>query len=121
MRAWQPAPVFLPGESHGQRNLSGYSPWGCTESDMTEATKCTHTHIHTHTHTHQLSTLQSSGHEKKRERKKPGQDMFKALFLKPMSDNSYYKPSLKVGILIPELKFERLKGIVKYSLPWLVS
>ena len=28
----------LPGESHGQRNLMGYSPWGHTESDMTEAT-----------------------------------------------------------------------------------
>ena len=26
-RAWQPAPVFLPGESHGQRSLVGYSPW----------------------------------------------------------------------------------------------
>jgi len=25
-RAWQPTPVFLPGESHGQRSLSGYSP-----------------------------------------------------------------------------------------------
>ena len=37
-RAWQPTPVFLPGESHGQRGLVGYSPWGCTESDMTEAT-----------------------------------------------------------------------------------
>ena len=24
----QPTPVFLPGESHGQRNLAGYSPWG---------------------------------------------------------------------------------------------
>ena len=33
-----PTPVFLPGESHGQRNLVGYSPWGCKESDMTEAT-----------------------------------------------------------------------------------
>ena len=28
-REWQPTPVFLPGESHGQRNLVGYSPWGC--------------------------------------------------------------------------------------------
>ena len=28
-RAWQPAPVLLPGESHGQRSLAGYSPWGC--------------------------------------------------------------------------------------------
>ena len=35
-REWQPTPVFLPGESHGQRSLVGYSPWGCKESDMTE-------------------------------------------------------------------------------------
>jgi len=28
-RAWQPAPVFLPGESLGQRSLAGCSPWGC--------------------------------------------------------------------------------------------
>ena len=27
-RLWQPTPVFLPGESHGQRSLAGYSPWG---------------------------------------------------------------------------------------------
>ena len=33
---WQPTPVFLPGESHGQRSLASYSPWGCKESDMTE-------------------------------------------------------------------------------------
>ena len=35
-RAWQPTPVFLPGESHGQRSLAGYSPWGRKESDTTE-------------------------------------------------------------------------------------
>ena len=29
-------PVFLPGKSHGQRNVTGYSSWGCKESDMTE-------------------------------------------------------------------------------------
>ena len=34
-RAWQPTPVFLPGESHGQRGLVGYSPWGCKQLDMT--------------------------------------------------------------------------------------
>ena len=28
-RARQPTPVFLPGESHGQRSLEGYSLWGC--------------------------------------------------------------------------------------------
>ena len=32
-RKWQPTPVFLLGNSHRQRNLSGYSPWGCSESD----------------------------------------------------------------------------------------
>ena len=37
-RAWQPTPVFLPGESHGQRSLVGYSPLGCKELDMTEGT-----------------------------------------------------------------------------------
>ena len=35
-RKWEPTPVLLPGESHGQRSLVGYSPWGCKESDMTE-------------------------------------------------------------------------------------
>ena len=31
-KAWQPTPVFLPGEPHGQRSLAGCSPWGGTES-----------------------------------------------------------------------------------------
>ena len=35
-RRWQPTPVFLPGESHGQRSLAGYNPKGCKESDTTE-------------------------------------------------------------------------------------
>ena len=28
-RKWQPTPVFLPGKSHGRRNLVGYCPWDC--------------------------------------------------------------------------------------------
>ena len=40
-KAWLPTPVFLPTESHGQRSLVGYSPWGHKELDMTE--------IYTHT------------------------------------------------------------------------
>ena len=36
-KKWQPTPVFLPGESHGQRSLVGYSPWGHKESDTTES------------------------------------------------------------------------------------
>ena len=36
-------PVFLPGESHGQRSLVGYSLWGPKELDTTEATEHAHT------------------------------------------------------------------------------
>ena len=39
-KKWQPTPVFLPGKSHGQRSLAGYSPRGRKESDTTE-----HTHV----------------------------------------------------------------------------
>ena len=35
-RKWQPTPIFLPGEFHGQRSLAGYSPWGGKESDTTK-------------------------------------------------------------------------------------
>ena len=41
-RAWQPTPIFSPGEFHGQRSLAGYSSWGHKESDTTE--QLTHTH-----------------------------------------------------------------------------
>ena len=49
-REWQPTPVFLPGESQGQRRLVGYSPWGHKESDTTE----------------QLSTAQQRAYPQKR-------------------------------------------------------
>ena len=42
-RAWQHTPVFFLGESHGQRSLEGYSPWGHKELDMTEVTE--HAHV----------------------------------------------------------------------------
>ena len=42
-RAWQCTPIFLPGESYGQRSLVGYSPWGHKESDKAEVTQ--HTYI----------------------------------------------------------------------------
>ena len=38
----QPTPVFLPGKSHGQRSLVGYSPWGRKESGLTEQLHFTH-------------------------------------------------------------------------------
>ena len=40
-RAWQPTPALLPGESHGQRSPTDYSPQGHTESDVTEVTQRT--------------------------------------------------------------------------------
>ena len=36
IREWLPTPVFLSRESHGQKSLAGYSPWGHKESDTTE-------------------------------------------------------------------------------------
>ena len=47
-RSMATTPVLLPGKSHGQSSLVGYSPWGCKESYVTE-------HAHTHTHTHVIS------------------------------------------------------------------
>ena len=41
-RKWQPTPVFLPGESHGERILEGYSPWGF---------RARHNRVHTHIYT----------------------------------------------------------------------
>ena len=35
-RKWQLTPIFLPGESHRQRSLMGYSPWGWKESETTK-------------------------------------------------------------------------------------
>ena len=36
-RVWQPTPIFLPAESHGERSLVGYRPWGHKELDTTKA------------------------------------------------------------------------------------
>ena len=46
---WQPTPVLLPGEFHGQRSLAGYNPGGCKQQDTTEHA-CTHTSIKTMPH-----------------------------------------------------------------------
>ena len=51
-RKWQPTPVFLPGKSHGQRSLAGYSPWGYKKLDVNE---------HTHWSTNLGTALYSSG------------------------------------------------------------
>ena len=43
--AWQPTPASLPGKFHGQRSLSGYSPWVPEELDTTYVTLHAHIHI----------------------------------------------------------------------------
>ena len=40
-RKWQPSPIFLSGEFHGQRSLAGYSPWDQKESNTVEHTRIT--------------------------------------------------------------------------------
>ena len=44
-RVFQPIPIFLPGESHRQRSLVSYSPWGCIELDVTGSNLSRHAHI----------------------------------------------------------------------------
>ena len=44
-RKWQPSPIFLPGKSHGQESLVGYSPWGGERNRHNLATKATTFHI----------------------------------------------------------------------------
>ena len=52
-RAGQPTPVFMPGESHGQRSLMGHCQRGCKELDTTEATEHTHNiYIFSHAQKH---------------------------------------------------------------------
>ena len=45
-RTWQSTPVFLPGESHRQRNLVSYSPWGCKELDTAEQLSIAQQNMH---------------------------------------------------------------------------
>ena len=54
-RKWQPTLVFLPGESHGQRNLAGCSPKGHKQRTG-HKWSCADTHTHTHTHTAELKS-----------------------------------------------------------------
>ena len=56
---WQPTPIFLPGESHGQRSSAACSPWGCKRVRQDWATS-RHTHTHSHTVYRLLLLLQLS-------------------------------------------------------------
>ena len=49
-RSWQPTPVFMPEEFHGQRSWEGYIAQSRTQ--LKQLSMYTHTHTHTHTRTH---------------------------------------------------------------------
>ena len=51
--AWQPTPVFLPGEFYGQRSLAGYGPQGHKETETTY-------HAHMHEEKHLIEGVHSS-------------------------------------------------------------
>ena len=60
-KAWQPTPVFLPGEFHGQRSPAGYSPWGRKESDTTEvAYDNTYLYMYSKTLNHSIAEIVTS-------------------------------------------------------------
>ena len=59
-RTWQPTLVFLPGESHGQRSLAGYSPWGCKELATTGHACNKNKVAQGEVHSHLLSGLNSA-------------------------------------------------------------
>ena len=61
-RAWQPTPVFLPGESQGQRSLVGYGPQGCKLLDTTEVTQYTQSDL-THSASFGSPCGSFAGHE----------------------------------------------------------
>ena len=56
-KKWQSTPVFLPGKSHGQRSLVGYSPWDQKDLDTIERA---HTRMLAHTHAHRARVTPSS-------------------------------------------------------------
>ena len=61
---WQPAPIFLPGESHGQRSLVGYSPW-----DL-RGVRHDWVHLQRDTCTAALNTTKSKANTQKKKKKK---------------------------------------------------
>ena len=88
--AWQPTPMFLPREFHGQRSLAGYSPWSHKESDTTEQLS--------------MHTLLSST------------DIWQAL---PVCQALGCVPIPDLAELTVELERERMKPVVKQPSAWM--
>ena len=80
---WQPTPVFLPEEFHGQRSLAGYSPMGCKELAMTERA-----HAHTSLTILEVRSLKSSVSRALRSLKSLGNDCLSSSQLRVVAGNS---------------------------------
>ena len=89
---WQPTAVLLPGKYHGQRNLLGYSPRGCKESDTTERL-----YFHFHRSTEMRTCISSGGTGGgkgslyKTSQKLNVHDKRKCIHLRPINDESITK------------------------------
>ena len=100
----QSTTVFLPAESHGQRSLVDYSPWGLRELDTTEHT-CTHTHTHT-IENNQISLVQETKFPGKNNCKEQnrGQEMIKVEF-QEMREGRPNTPTSQMKSLSPRRTF----------------
>ena len=90
-RKWQPAAVFLPGKSHGQRSLVGYSPGGCKELDAAESLStytCTHSQEIVVNHLGWPSVINKDSHQRTRRQKieSEGGDVGGWLFVVDLED-----------------------------------
>ena len=105
-REQRPTPVFLPGESHGQRSLVGSSPWGHKELDMTE--RLTHTHTHTHPSTKKwtyISWLLNTEYSDCREERLSEQSNEERRIMRHFTDSRlrFIMTSVKVPIWTPHV------------------
>ena len=107
-RKRQPTSVFLPGESHGQRSLAGYSPPGCKESDRIEANEHS-----AHTYTKCLAGERDCSQQQTPEKVSPRRKHLKNKIVKEFRKRERDSSKLKNGSKAEELakaKTGRQKG-----------
>ena len=99
-REWQPTPVFLPRESHGQASLAGYSPWGCKESDITE--QLIHTYLLNVSRSKEIIKIRAKIHETETKKQKKKKAMEKINETKSEFFEEINKVAKPLGRLIRE-------------------
>ena len=89
-----PAPVFLPGEFHGQRSLSGYSPWGHKESNTTEQFSLSKVKSHTLQSSHSSPKYLPKGNESMCSYEDFHMNVHSSFACNSLSQNQYKCPSV---------------------------